>query len=353
MASSRHCRLSYAARAALGDPCTVVVMRVWQVHELGDPIDRLALGEVDSPVPGPGRLVVDTEAVGLAFPDVLQVRGEYQVKPPLPFTPGSETAGTVVSVGDGVSIDLIGRRVVALGGGLAEQIELPASQVFEVPEGLSSAKAAAIPMNYCTTWFALHDRAKLAAGETLLVTGASGGVGSAAIQLGLAAGARVIAVAGGADKVAACVALGADAVIDHQEFGEQTELVDQVRELTDGRGVDVAYDPVGGEMFKQVCRCMAWDGRVLVIGFVAGIPKLATNHVLLKNYSVVGVHWGASLARDPESLGRQVDSVMVLAKERTVDPLLHPPYAFEDAARALQDIYDRQVVGKVVAVLGG
>lgn len=323
-------------------------MRAWQVHELGDPIDRMVLDEVDPPVPGPGRLVVNTEAVGLAFPDVLQVRGEYQVKPPLPFVPGSETAGTVASVGEGVSSDLIGRRVVALGGGLAEQIELPASQSFEVPEGLSSAKAAAIPMNYCTTWFALHDRAHLAAGETLLVTGASGGVGSAAIQLGLAAGARVIAVAGGADKVAACESLGADAVIDHREVDD---LVERVRELTDGKGVDVAYDPVGGETFQQVRRCMAWNGRLLVVGFVAGIPKLATNHVLLKNYSVVGVHWGASLARDPESLPSQVASVMALVDEGAVDPLLHPPYVFEDAARALQDIYDRQVVGKVVADL--
>ena len=286
--------------------------------------------------------------MGLAFPDVLQVRGEYQVKPPLPFVPGSETAGTVASVGEGVSSDLIGRRVVALGGGLAEQIELPASQSFEVPEGLSSAKAAAIPMNYCTTWFALHDRAHLAAGETLLVTGASGGVGSAAIQLGLAAGARVIAVAGGADKVAACESLGADAVIDHREVDD---LVERVRELTDGKGVDVAYDPVGGETFQQVRRCMAWNGRLLVVGFVAGIPKLATNHVLLKNYSVVGVHWGASLARDPESLPSQVAAVMALVDEGAVDPLLHPPYVFEDAARALQDIYDRQVVGKVVADL--
>ena len=323
-------------------------MRAWQVHELGDPIDRMVLDEVDPPVPGPGRLVVNTEAVGLAFPDVLQVRGEYQVKPPLPFVPGSETAGTVASVGEGVSSDLIGRRVVALGGGLAEQIELPASQSFEVPEGLSSAKAAAIPMNYCTTWFALHDRAHLAAGETLLVTGASGGVGSAAIQLGLAAGARVIAVAGGADKVAACESLGADAVIDHREVDD---LVERVRELTDGKGVDVAYDPVGGETFQQVRRCMAWNGRLLVVGFVAGIPKLATNHVLLKNYSVVGVHWGASLARDPESLPSQVAAVMALVDEGAVDPLLHPPYAFEQASRALQDIADRRVVGKVVTDL--
>jgi len=323
-------------------------MRAWQVHELGDPIDQLVRDEIEAPEPKPGGVVVASEAVGLAFPDVLQVRGEYQVKPPLPFVPGSETAGTVVAVGEGVDEGLVGRRVVALGGGLSEQVALPASSVFEVPEGLASTKAAAIPMNYCTTWFALHDRARLQAGETLLVTGASGGVGSAAIQLGRAVGARVIAVAGGAEKVAACEALGADSVIDHREVDD---LVEEVRSLTDGRGVDVAYDPVGGDVFQQVRRCMAWDGRLLVIGFVAGIPELATNHVLLKNYSVVGVHWGASLARAPESLGRQVASVFALAEVGAVDPLLHPPYAFDDAPQALQDIYDRRVVGKVVAEL--
>jgi NADPH2:quinone reductase len=216
---------------------------------------------------------------------------------------------------------------------------------FSVPESLSQAKAAAVPLNYGTTWFALHNRGGLLEGETLLVTGGSGGTGSAAIQLGLAAGARVIAVAGGAERAAACATLGAHAVIDHRTVGD---LVEEVRALTDGHGVDVAYDPVGGEMFQQVRRCMAWDGRLLVIGFVAGIPKIATNHVLLKNYSVVGVHWGASLGRDPSSLSRQMAEVMTLAEEGIVDPLLHPPYRFGDAAQALQDIADRKVVGKVI-----
>ena len=177
------------------------------------------------------------------------------------------------------------------------------------------------------------DRAHLAPGETLLVTGAAGGVGSAAIQLGKAAGAWVIAVAGGPEKVAACTGLGADEVIDHREVDD---LVARVRELTDGNGVDVAYDPVGGETFQQVRRCMAWDGRLLVIGFVAGIPELATNHVLLKNYSVVGVHWGASLARDPASLGRQMEALFALADEGAVDPLLHPPYRSEEHTSELQ-----------------
>jgi NADPH2:quinone reductase len=323
-------------------------MRIWQLHELGDPLTNLSLDEAPAPEVGPGGVLVDVGAVGLAFPDVLQCRGEYQVRPPLPLSPGSETAGRVVAVGDGVDNVSPGQVVVGLGGGLAEQVVLPAGSVFPVPDALSVTKAVAIPMNYCTTWYALHDRARLQKGETLLVTGASGGTGSAAIQLGLAAGARVLAVAGGPDKTAACAALGAHEVIDHREVDD---LVTRVRELTDGRGADVAYDPVGGEMFQQVRRCMAWDGRLLVIGFVAGIPEIATNHILLKNYSVVGVHWGASLGRDPSSLARQMEAIMDLAVAGTVDPLMHPPYAFGEAARALQDIADRKVVGKVVVDL--
>ncbi|MBC8364796.1 MAG: NADPH:quinone oxidoreductase family protein [Actinobacteria bacterium] len=324
-------------------------MRSWLIHELGDPIDRLALDEVEPPEAGAGRVVLDIEAVGLAFPNVLQCRGEYQVKPPLPFSPAAEVVGRVAELGEGVVGLEIGQRVVCLGGALAEQAVVAAASAFAVPDGIAPEKAVALPTNYGTTWYALHDRAHLQPGETLLVTGASGGTGSAAIQLGLAAGARVIAVAGGPEKVAACEALGADEVVDHRQVDD---LVERVRELTGGSGVDVAYDPVGGEMFQQVRRCMAWNGRLLVIGFVAGIPEIATNHVLLKNYSVVGVHWGASLARDAGSLGRQMGELFALAESGAVDPLLHPVYGFDDAARALQDIADRQVVGKVVVAAG-
>lgn len=320
-------------------------MRSWQVHELGDPIDRLVLDEVEAPEAGPGRVLLDVEAVGLAFPNVLQCRGEYQVKPPLPFSPAAEVVGRVAAMGEGVDGLEVGQRLVTLGGALAEQAVVATATAFAVPDSVVPEKAVALPTNYCTTWYALHDRAQLQPGETLLVTGASGGTGSAAIQLGLAAGARVIAVAGGPEKVAACVALGADEVIDHREVDD---LVERVRELTGGSGVDVAYDPVGGDMFQQVRRCMAWNGRLLVIGFVAGIPEIATNHVLLKNYSVVGVHWGASLAHDPSSLGRQMGELFALSETGAVDPLLHPVYGFDEGARALQDIADRKVVGKVV-----
>ena len=323
-------------------------MKAWQIHELGEPKESLKVEEMDTPEPMAGQLLIEVDAVGLAFPDVLQCRGEYQVKPPLPFTPGGETAGRVIAVGEGVEDFRVGQKVILLGGGLSEQALVQAQMSFGVPDSMDQVKAAALPMNYGTTWFALHDRALIKSGESLLVTGASGGTGSAAIQLGLAAGARVIAVAGGKEKVDACRELGADVVIDHKE---EEDLVEKVREVTNNSGVDVAYDPVGGEVFQKVRRCMAWNGRLLVIGFVAGIPEIATNHVLLKNYSVVGVHWGASLGRDPGSFKQQMSSVVELSKSGEVDPLLHPTYEFDSANQALQDIADRKVVGKVVVDL--
>ena len=323
-------------------------MKAWQIHELGEPKESLKVEEMNTPEPMAGQLLIEVDAVGLAFPDVLQCRGEYQVKPPLPFTPGGETAGRVIAVGEGVEDFRVGQKVISLGGGLSEQALVQAQMSFGVPDSMDQVKAAALPMNYGTTWFALHDRALIKSGESLLVTGASGGTGSAAIQLGLAAGARVIAVAGGKEKVDACRELGADVVIDHKE---EEDLVEKVREVTNNSGVDVAYDPVGGEVFQKVRRCMAWNGRLLVIGFVAGIPEIATNHVLLKNYSVVGVHWGASLGRDPGSFKQQMSSVVELSKGGEVDPLLHPTYEFDSANQALQDIADRKVVGKVVVDL--
>jgi NADPH2:quinone reductase len=324
---------------------TVRPMRAWQLTELGDPIDRLALTEVEEPVAGAGQIVIDVEATGVAFPDVLMCQGRYQAPTPIPFTPGGEVAGTVAAVGEGVTDLAIGDRVVSMAGrGLAERAVAAAAAAFRLPDGVSSDKAAALPVNYGTTWFALHDRGKLRAGETLLVTGAAGGTGTAAIQLGLAIGARVIAVCGGPEKVALCEALGAHVVIDHRAT---PEWVDAVKEASGGVGVDVAYDPVGGATFHQVRRCMAWDGRLLVIGFVEGIPDAPLNHVLLKNYSIVGVHWGASLGRRPTALREQMDAVLGLAAEGLVDPPLDP-YPFADGARALQDLAERKVVGKVI-----
>ncbi len=324
-------------------------MRAWQLHELGEPIDKLAVHEVDDPgPPGPGSCRVAIESVGIAFPDVLQCRGQYQVPTVFPHTPGGESAGRVLEVGDGVNGLAVGDRVMMLGGGLVEQVEMPTTSLWKLPDGFSCNQAAALPINYGTTWYALHDRAGLQPGETLLVTGAAGGTGSSAIQLGRAAGATVIAVAGGDEKVAQARGLGAHEVVDHHQT---PDFVDAVRELSGG-GVDVAYDPVGGDTIHQVRRCMAWNGRLLVIGFVAGIPELPANHILLKNYSVVGVHWGASVLRDPESLDQQMRSVLELAGTGEVDPLIYPPYAFGDGARAIQDLAERKTWGKVVVEVG-
>ena len=323
-------------------------MRIWQAHELGDPIDVLQLEEAADPEPGPGEVLIETEAVGLTFPDVLQCRGMYQVKTRHPYSPGGETSGVIAAVGEGVDPRDIGVSVTFLGGGLAEKHAIPASACHAYPTGsLTPAEAAAIPVNYGTTHFALHDRAKLQPLETVLITGAAGGTGTACIQLALAAGAIPIAVVGGEEKAALVRGLGCDLVVDHHET---PSWVDTVREMSNG-GVDVAYDAVGGDAFHQVRRCMAWDGRLLIIGFVGGIADAPTNHALLKNYSIVGVHWGASLARDPESLRRQLGDVFELARQGQVKPALFPPVPFDQAARTLQDIAERKVSGKAVVDL--
>ncbi len=323
-------------------------MRIWQSHELGDPIDVLRLEETDAPTPGPGQVLVDTAAVGLIFPDVLTCRGQYQVPTRFPSTPGGETAGVISALGEGVEGLDVGTSVTMLGGGLREHNVVDEGSVFAYPtDALSAAQAAAIPINYCTTWFALHDRAQIQEGETVLITGAAGGTGTACIQLSLAAGAVPIAIVGGGEKADLVRSLGVELVVDHRAT---PEWVDTVREMSGG-GVDVAYDAVGGDAFHQVRRCMAWNGRLLIIGFVGGIAQAPTNHALLKNYSIVGVHWGASLMRDPTGLSRQMDIIFGLAKQGRVQPALYPPVAFDQAARALQDMADRKIYGKLVVDL--
>jgi NADPH2:quinone reductase len=321
-------------------------VQTWRAHRLGDPIDVLQLDDVDEPVAGAGEIVIDIEATGLAFPEVLMCQGKYQGTTPIPYTPGGEVAGRVVALGDGVSTHRVGDRVVTMGGrGLAQRTAVRAGTSFAVPDAVTAPKAAATIVNYGTSWFALHERGALQAGEWLLVHGGSGGVGSSAVQLGLAAGARVIATAGGPEKVELCRSLGAHHVIDYRA---NPDFVDEVRAVTDGRGVDVCYDPVGGDVFRKSQRCMAWDGRLLIIGFVGGIAEAPTNHILLKNYSVVGVHWGASLARDPSRLPRAAEHLLDMAATGQIDPLLYPPYPMAGGAQALQDLADRKVWGKVI-----
>ncbi len=325
-------------------------MKIWRQHELGDPVEMLRLEEADSPEAHPGQVVVDVEAVGLTFVDCLMARGLYQMETRLPWSPCTEVVGRVREVGDGVNHLTVGDRVVGIGGGsLAEQTALRASGAHKLAEGVSAGAAAAALVNYGTSWFALHDRGQLADGETLLVHAGMGGVGSAAVQLGLVAGARVIATAGGAEKTALLKDLGVDLAIDYRET---PDFVDLVRAHTHGQGVDVCLDPVGGDVFDQSRRCMAWDGRLLVVGFTSGrIADAPTNHILLKNYSVVGVHWGASVGRNPEPSERARQEIFSLLEEGRLDPPVFPPFAFEDVPAALDDIYHRRTWGKVIVGL--
>lgn len=265
-------------------------MRAWQVTELGEPADVLKLVEVPDPVPGPGELLLRVAAAACNFPDILLCQGKYQVRPPLPFTPGLEVAGEVVAVGEGAR-GAVGDRVIAQTGqgGFADLVTVPAEDAWEWPDGMSAAQAAGMFVTYQTGYCALHHRANLRPGETLLVHAAAGGVGSAAVQLGKAAGATVIGTAGGAEKCEVARLLGADHVIDYSS----EDLIGRVKEITGGRGADVIYDPVGGDIFDASRKVVAFEGRILVIGFVAGrFADAPTNHVLVKNYSVVGVHWG-------------------------------------------------------------
>jgi NADPH:quinone reductase len=313
-------------------------MRAWRAHELGEPREVLRLEEVDEPVAADGSVVVTVEACGLNFPDVLQLRGQYQERPPLPFTPGMEIAGTTDD----------GRAVMCLlRGGLAERVAVPEAALRDRPASLPADEATALLVNYQTTHVALHRRAGLQPGEVLLVHAAAGGVGSSAVQLGKAAGATVIGTAGGPEKVRVVEALGADVAIDYTT----EDFVEVVKEVTDGRGADVVYDPVGGDVFDRSRRCTAWEGRLLVIGFTSGrIPDAPANHVLLKNYSVVGVHWGVYNLRNPGLIAEVHDDLLRLHAEGAISPLVGGRVAFEEAPAALEAIAGRRTVGKVVVV---
>ena len=311
-------------------------MRCWQVHELGDPIDRLVLDEVEVPEAGTGRVVLDVEAVGLAFPNVLQCRGEYQVKPPLPFSPAAEVVGRVAAVGDGVGGLEVGQRVVSLGGALADQAAVGAGTAFVVPDGVAPEKAVALPTNYCTTWYALHDRAQLQPGETLLVTGASGGTGSAAIQLGLAAGARVIAVAGGPKKVAACAALGADEVIDYST----EDIEKRVKQLTDRRGAHVVLDHVGADAWPAATAALAAGGRYGICGVTSGYrAELQMGTLFLKQQTILGVFMGRS---------GDLRQIVQMAGRGVIRGVIHTTYPLQDAAKAHEEMEAQSFFGKLV-----
>ena len=318
-------------------------MRAWQVHELGEPQDVLRLEQVCDPEPGTGLLRLRVDAVALNFPDVRRCRGQSQEKPPLPFTPGLEVCGTVL---DGPRA---GERVLASPGlprgGMAEQVVVAEASALPLPDAMPAAVAASLLITYQTGYVGLHRRAQLREGETLLVHAGAGGVGSAAIQLGRAAGARVIATAGGPDKVQVCRDLGADVVIDYLA----EDFVAAVKDATAGAGADVVYDSVGGDVFDRSRRCVAFEGRIVVVGFAGGrIPEVPANHVLIKNYSVVGLHWGLYRQRDPAVVPDTHAALVALWEQGRIAPLIGAELPLEEGAAALERLGDRGTVGKVV-----
>ena len=324
-------------------------MRAWQVQELKDPKDALTLEEVEEPEPGSGEVVVEVEAAALNFFDILLCRGEYQERPELPFTPGAEVSGTVVKAGDGVEL-ASGTRVLAAPslpkGGFAEKVAVPAEgAVFPIPDEMPSQAAAAMHLVYQTAFFGLHRRANLEEGETVLVHAGAGGVGSAAIQLASAAGARVISTSGGEEKVELCRKLGAEVSIDYTE----ENFVDAVKEATEGRGADVIFDPVGGDVFDLSRKCIAFEGRIVVVGFTSGkIADAPTNHALVKNYSVVGLHWGLYNKVMPELVAETHEALVELYEKGKIDPLIFKTVPFEEVPEALELLGSRKTYGKLV-----
>ncbi len=321
-------------------------MKAIQCIEWGGP-ERLQLADLPLPEPAAGEVRIRVAAAGVNFPDALIVQKKYQVQPALPFVPGTEVAGTVDAVGEGVTRLKPGDRVVAFVGvgGFAEYVCSSQAQVAPLPPNVDLAVAAGFTLTYATAQHALVERGRLGRGETLLVLGAGGGVGLAAVELGKLAGARVIAAASSADKLDAARRLGADALIDYSS----TDLREAVKSTTDGRGVDVVYDPVGGAYTAAALRSLAWRGRLLVIGFAAGeIPQIPANLLLLRELSAVGVYWGEFAKRDPAGNRRLLTELFGWLAEGRLRPLVSKQYALAETPQALQDLLQRRVVGKLV-----
>jgi NADPH2:quinone reductase len=315
------------------------------------PPSELVVAEVPSPKPGEGQVLVAVQAAGVNFPDTLIIQGKYQFKPELPFSPGGEVAGIVREIGPGVTDFKPGDRVIAATtwGGYAEEVVAEAQRVIPMPDGMDFNTAAAFVLTYGTSHHALKDRAELKAGETLLVLGAAGGVGLAAVEIGKAMGARVIAAASSEDKLATCREHGADETINYAS----EDLRERIKALTGGRGVDVVYDPVGGDFSEPALRSMAWRGRFLVIGFAAGkIPSIPLNLTLLKGCAIVGVFWGAFTRNEPQRNEQNLQELLAWFREGKVHPHISAAYPLERAADALHDVIDRKVKGKVVLTTG-
>lgn len=321
-------------------------MRAVLCREWGGP-DDLAVEEIEPPRPGPGEVRIAVHAAGANFADTLYIAGKYQVRPPRPFVPGGEAAGEVIETGAGVSRVRPGDRVVAANpwGAFAEEMVVPESTVFPLPEGVDYAVAAAIPVVYGTDLHALADRARLAKGETLLVHGAAGGIGLAAVELGVRMGAEVIGTVGAGDKMEVVREYGAVQVINYR-----TESIrDRVRELTGGEGVDVILDPVGGDAFDQSMRCIAWGGRLLVVGFASGrIPELKANLALLKGCAVIGVNWPEYVHRDPGHFQEQMATMLGWCAAGELRPRIDRTLPLEETPAALKALLARSASGKIV-----
>jgi len=318
------------------------------VHQLGGP-GSLRREELEAVSADPGQVVIDVSATGCNFFDILITQGKYQVRPELPFSPGAEVAGTVREVGEGVERFAVGDRVSALlaYGGFASTVVAPQERVFSMPSQMTFEEAAALGVVYQTSYVGLVHRANLRQGETLLVHAAAGGVGLAAVQIGAALGARVVGTAGTPDKLDLVKQNGADVALNYRD----EDWVERVKELTDGRGADVIYDPVGGDTFDLSTKCVAFEGRILIIGFASGhIPSAKMNRVLVKNFSLVGLHWGLYFEKNPQVLQDAQEAISRLYAARKIAPVVSATYPLVDAEVALAALGARKTTGKIVLI---
>lgn len=309
--------------------------------------DSLVLAEVPIPTINPDEVLIKVKACGVNFPDILIIQNKYQFKPTLPFSPGGEVSGIISSVGENVTHLKVGDSVVALcgWGGFAEYVAVKSSRAFKVPNDLDFISAACTLYTYGTSYHALKDRAELKSGETLLVLGAAGGVGLAAVELAKIMGATVIAAASSDEKLAVCKAMGADHIINYKT----EDLRARIKKITNDKGVDIIYDPIGGPLAEQALRSIAWRGRYLVVGFASGeIPSFAANLPLLKGASIVGVFWGSFAEREPKQSMQNFMQLLTWIKESKINQHIHKIYELPDAPNALQDLLDRKVYGKAV-----
>jgi NADPH2:quinone reductase len=324
-------------------------MKAWCVNDWCEP-EEMEFAEIPVPEPKPGEIRIKNKAAALNFYDILMIRGKYQVKPPRPFTPGSEVAGIVDAVGEGVNDFAVGDRVQAMAtsGTFCEYSTAPANKAFRLPDAMSFEEGASMIVIYQTSYFALTHRTQVKPGEWLLVHAAAGGVGLSALQIGRALGARIIATAGSEEKLQFCLSQGAEHALDYRHAG----WVDQVKQITEARGADVIYDPVGGEIFDLSTRCIGHEGRLLVVGFASGtIPSIAANRILLKQISIIGVYWGGYLEHHPQYLHDTQAVLFKMYEAGKIKPVVSHQYPLANAVEALSSLATRRSYGKVVLLI--